>query len=141
MRALSMLVLCTLLAAPALAQERRGPGGRGSGMAMPEQWVPFDSLVLAVAVSDAQRPEVARLHAELDTLMQRGAALRRQAREEMQGSRNMDRMRSLRDQLDFLQQDVARKHQAIRKLLSAEQHAAFDALRAPRVVPERRRRG
>ena len=141
MRALSMLVLCTLLAAPAVAQERQGPGARRPGMQLPERWVPLDSLVMAVAITDAQRPEVSRLHAELDTLMQRGATLRGQARDEMQGSRNTDRMRSLRDQLDFLQRDVEKKHQAIRKLLTAEQYAAFDALRAPRVMPERRQRG
>ena len=59
----------------------------------------------------------------------------------MQGSRNMDSMRSLRDRLDFLQRDVEKKHQAIRMLLAPEQHGAFDALPAPRVRPERKQRG
>lgn len=138
MRALSMLVLCTMVAAPAVAQER--PGGRGPGRQIPDRWVPLDSVIAAAAITDGQRPEVARLHAELDTLLKRGAALRAQAREEMQGSRNMDRMRSLRDQMDFLQRDVEKQHKDMRKLLTPEQHAAFDALRAPRVMPERRPR-
>lgn len=138
MRSVLLSCLFLLTAVSLGAQQRQGPGGRTP---LPERWVPFDSLAAAVGLTADQQPEALRLHAELDSLMRRGAALRGQAREEMQGGRNRDRIRALRDQLDFLQVDVEKRHKALRKLLRPEQHAAFDTLRPPRVLPERMRRG
>lgn len=138
MRPVVLSCLLILAATPVAAQQRPGPGGRTP---LPAQWIPFDSLAAAVGLTLDQHPEAARLHTTLDSLMRRGAELRGQMREEMQGSRNRDRMRALRDQLEFLQADVEKRHTAIRTLLTAEQHAAFDALRAPQVIPARMRRG
>lgn len=135
-RAVLMLAAATVLAAPVASQQPR-PGGPGQGPPLPEQWIPFDSLVQALSLTDDQRATVQPLHGTVDSIVRHGATVRRQMRDEMQ--RNPDREQAQRffQRLQNMQQRVDRAALDLRAALTEEQKTALDRLRPPRVMPER----
>jgi hypothetical protein len=119
----------------------QGPGA-GGRRAPVDHWMTIDSLVAAVGVTDAQRPEVTKHYEELNAVMKKAADERAKMFQAGGGERpSQEQMTALRSKLDFMQGDLDKHYKAIRGLLNADQQAKFDALPAPRVAMRQRPQG
>lgn len=151
MKALTALALvATFAAADAMAQ---GPGGQRPQL--PDHWLTIDSLAQAVSLTPAQREKVTGPYTALNTVLKQAAGKRTSMRERMMGSGRVmaqdmtdeqrqamrARLDSMRAELAPLQDEADQYYQAIRAALTPEQHARFDALPKPMVMPQMRRQG
>jgi len=118
-----------VIAGPALAQAR-GPMGPP-----PDHWMTLDSLVQAVGVTDAQKPDVEKHYHALNAGMKKAADERRAMREQMGGAPPApEQMQAMREKMQGAQTDLDSHLKAIRDLLTPEQQTQLDALEKPRVM-------
>jgi hypothetical protein len=98
----------------------------------------FDSLVQAVGIADAQRPDVQKHYDALNAVMKKAADERRAMRERMVsgggGPPSQEQRQAMRDKLSGMQAELDGHYAAIRDLLTPEQQTRFDALARPRVM-------
>jgi hypothetical protein len=122
-----------------LAQPVLGQGGR-QFTPPPDHWMTFDSLVAAVGITDAQKPEVQKHFDALNAVMKQAAERRASMRGQMMGGGppSQEQMQAMRAEFDKFQADVDAHYGEIRKLLNADQQAKFDALPKPTVRMMRR---
>lgn len=147
------LAVMAALATGARAQTPGGPGPMGQRAQLPDRWITLDSLAATVGLSDEQKGKVTGPYNALNAVLKQGAEKRAAMRSRMGGGGmgNMQdmtdeqrqamraRMDSLRAELQPLQDEADQYYQAIRGALTAEQHAKFDALPKPQVMPPMRR--
>jgi hypothetical protein len=150
MRALTALALTVALAGTAQAQGM----GMGQRPQLPDHWMTMDSLTQAVGLTADQKDKVAAHYNALNAVLKQAADKRAAARQRMgaggggspadmtdeQRQAMRARMDSMRAELQPLQAQADEHYQAIRALLTAEQHAKFDALAKPMVMPQGRPR-
>lgn len=117
-----------LLAAPAIAQ-----GGRMQMQPPPDHWMTFDSLVAAVGITDAQKPDVQKHYDALNAVVKQAAEQRRVTMEKMMGGGppSLEQREATRATFDKYQTDVDAHYGELRKLLTADQQAKLDALAKP----------
>lgn len=121
-----------VLAIPAFGQQR-GPMMQPP----PDHWMTFDSLVQAVGITDAQKPDVQKHYDALNAVMKKAADERRAMREQMMaggGPPSQEQMQANREKMQSMQAELDGHYAAIRDLLTADQQAKFDALARPRVM-------
>lgn len=125
---------------PAAAQQR------GQVQPLPDHWLTWDSVVTALALTDAQLLDVAAHYEALNAVMKRAAQERARMRQQMSGMMGgggppadgmRQQMQAMRATMDSLQAAADEHHQAIRALLVAEQQVKFDALPKPMVMMRR----
>lgn len=113
----------------------QGGGGR---QPPPDHWMTIDSLVAAVGVTDAQKPDVTQRYQELNAVMKKAADERTKMFQSTGGERPSDEvMQAFRTKLEGMQAELDGHYKAIRALLNPDQQAKFDALPAPRVMRQR----
>lgn len=137
MRHLAVLLIAAFAATPLLAQQ----SGRGQRPNLPDHWVAFDSLSQALRLTDDQRASARSLHDQIDSIVQRGAAVRNEMRQEMQRNRDREQAQRYFQRLQTMQERVDRLLDDFRASLTEEQRTALDALRRPMVAPQRPRGG
>jgi len=149
------LAVMAALATSARAQGPGGQGGMGQRAALPDHWLTLDSLTGALALTDEQKTKITGSYNALNAVLKQGADKRAGMRQRMGGSGMVSmqdmtdeqrqamrvRMDSLRAELQPLQDEADQYYQAIRGALSPDQHAKFDALAKPQVMPQMRRGG
>lgn len=145
-----------VMAALATSARAQGPGGQpgtSQRAQLPDHWMTLDSLTTAVSLTAEQKAKVTGPYNALNGILKQGAEKRAGMRQRMGGSGmvNMQdmtdeqrqamraRMDSLRAELQPLQDEAEQYYQAIRAALTPEQHAKFDALPKPQVMPPMRR--
>lgn len=124
-----------LLAAPAMAQ-----GGRMQMPPPPDHWMTLDSLMAAVSITDAQKPDVQKHYDALNAVMKQSAERRRAVMSTMMGGGppSQEQRDAMRAEFDKFQADVDAHYGELRKLLNPDQQAKFDALPKPTVRMMRR---
>lgn len=147
------LAVMAALATSARAQGPGGPGGPGQRAQLPDHWLTLDSLSGALGLTDAQKTKVTGAYNALNGVLKQGADKRAGMRQRMGGTGMVSmqdmtdeqrqvfraRMDSLRSELQPLQDEADQYYQAIRAALTPEQHAKFDAIPKPQVMPPMRR--
>jgi len=131
MRGFVLAGMVALLATPALAQ---GPGRMAPP---PDHWMTFDSLVQAVSLTDAQKPDVQKHYDAINAVMKKLADQRRAMREQMMvggGPPGGGGMQGMREQMQGMQTELDGHVTAVRGLLTAEQQVEFDTLEKPRLM-------
>ena len=115
-----------LVAAPAMAQgggmQRMGPP--------PDHWMTFDSLVTAVGITDAQKPDAQKHYDAINTVLKQAA----ERRAKMGGNfRDMSQEQrdSMRTEMQHTRQEIETHYNELRGVLNADQQAKFDALAKP----------
>ena len=134
MKTLYALAGLLLLAAPALAQ------GERMRMRPPDHWMTFDSLVAAVSLTEAQKPDAQKHYDALNGVMKQAAERRRAVMSTMMGGGppTQEQRDAMSAEFAKFQGDVDAHYGELRKLLTAEQQAKFDALPKPVVRMMRR---
>jgi hypothetical protein len=137
MKMLTAVAGLLLVAAPAWAQ------GGGQGMRMgppPDHWMTFDSLVAAVGITDAQKPDAQKHYDAINAIVKaaadRRASMRGQFRDMSQDQRD-----SLRAEMQKTRSDIESHYNELRAVLNADQQAKFDALPKPPYMSMMMRRG
>jgi Spy/CpxP family protein refolding chaperone len=135
--------LLLLLVCSAFAQ-----GSPGPRVPPPDHWLTLDSLTPLVGLTVDQRAQVAESYGALNAVLREAAQRRAELRAQFQGQRpppgeppsseQLARRDSLRAEFAAMQVEADEWHATIRNLLTAEQQVKFDALRPPRVMPQRR---
>jgi hypothetical protein len=127
MKSLFTVAGMLLLAAPAVAQ------GRMQMQPAPDHWMTFDSLVAAVSLTDAQKPAAQQHYDALNAVVKKSAERRRAVMGTMMGGGPPSQAQrdSTRAEFDKLQADADAHYGELRKLLTADQQAKFDALPKP----------
>lgn len=134
MKTLFSMAGLLLLAAPAVAQ-----GGRQM-QPPPDHWMTFDSLVAAVGITDAQKPDAQKHYDAVNAVVKQAAEKRRALMSTMMGGGppSPEQRDAMRAEFDKFQADVDAHYGELRKLLNAEQQATFEALPKPTVRMMRR---
>lgn len=152
----SLVLAAFALLGPVTAIAQQGPRGPGGPPTLPDHWMTLDSLAAAVALTGAQRANVAEPYAALNAVMREAAARRTEMRRQMQemlGGRSPQdlteaeraalraRGDSAREEFAGFQAEADMWHETIRNLLTVEQQPKFDALPRPVVfrAPGQRR--
>lgn len=143
-RLLAAFVVLMMIPATSAAQtpERRGPP--------PDHWMTLDSLALALDLTAAQKTAVTEPYTALNGVLRDAAARRREIRDRMQGTFQRQpgqepspemraRMDSVRAEIEGFQAEADQWLAAIRNALTPAQHAKFDALPKPQLLPRMRR--
>lgn len=134
MKTLYSLAGLLLLAAPVTAQ-----GERMQMQPPPDHWMTFDSLVAAVGITDTQKPAAQQHYDALNAVIKQAAERRRAMMGTMMGGGppSPEQREAMRAEFDKFQTDADAHYGELRKLLSADQQAKFDALPKPvvRMMP------
>jgi hypothetical protein len=132
--ALALFLIATLTG----AAQAQGPMG-GQRRAPPDHWLTIDSLVAAVGITDAQKPDVTKHYDAVNAIMKQAAHERQEMFASMGGERpSADQMQAFRTKLESMQVDLDKHLKELRDLLTPEQQAKLDALPQPRVAFQRR---